>query len=110
MILKIARPDSLQNFMDTAKTIDLTCLCIICIQINNTVVFFQSYIHQTYKEFPNKKHVNSKPKVLSNTMFHIGMFRTTDINCRTERLGIKIVLPNKLSIFLKHFDIYMYID
>ena len=36
MKLKIARPDSLQNFMDTVKTIDLTHLCI---QINNTVVF-----------------------------------------------------------------------
>ena len=35
--LKIARPDSSQNFMNTAKTIDLTHLCI---EINNTVVFF----------------------------------------------------------------------
>ena len=33
---------SLQNLMDTAKTIDLTCLCI---QINNTVFF--PIIHTT---------------------------------------------------------------
>ena len=42
--------------MDTAKTIDLTRLCI---QITNTVGFFQSYTHQTYKEIQNKKHFNS---------------------------------------------------
>ena len=42
------------------------------------------YTHQTYKEIQNKKHVNSKPKVLSNTMFHIPGFWTTDIHCRTE--------------------------
>ena len=40
VIIKIARPDSWQNFMDTAKIIDLTRLCI---QIKNTVVF--SIIH-----------------------------------------------------------------
>ena len=73
-IIKIARPDSSQNFMNTAKTIDLTHLCI---EINNTVVFFQSFTHQTYKEIINKKHVNSKPKVLSNTMSRISLFRTT---------------------------------
>ena len=39
--LKIAGPDSSQNFMNTAKTIDLTRLCI---QKNNTVGFFQ-YTH-----------------------------------------------------------------
>ena len=33
---KIARPDSSHNFMDTAKTIDLTRLCI---KITNTIVF-----------------------------------------------------------------------
>ena len=48
--LKIARPDSSQNFMDTAKTIDLIRLCI---QVTNTVVL-QSYTHQTYKEIQNK--------------------------------------------------------
>ena len=48
--VKIARPDSSQNFMDTAKTTDLTRLCI---QIINTVVS-QSYTHQTYKEIENK--------------------------------------------------------
>ena len=38
--VKIARYDLSQNFMDTAKTMDLTCSCL---QINNyTVVFFQS--------------------------------------------------------------------
>ena len=34
---EIDRPESSQNFMDTAKTVDLTCLCM---QINNTAVFF----------------------------------------------------------------------
>ena len=33
---KIARPDSWHNFMDKAKTIDLTRLCI---KITNTIVF-----------------------------------------------------------------------
>ena len=60
-----SRPDSSQNFMNTVKTIALTRLCI---QITNTV-FFQSYTHQTYKEIQNKKHVNSKPKVLRNIVF-----------------------------------------
>ena len=57
--LKIDRLDSSQNFMDTAKTIDLIRLCI---QVTNTVVL-QSYTHQTYKEIQNKIYVNSKPKV-----------------------------------------------
>ena len=51
--------------MDTAKTIDLTRLCI---QITNTVVFSQSYTHQTYKEIQNKKQVNSKTKVLNDLL------------------------------------------
>ena len=70
--------------METAKTNDLTRLCI---QINKTVVFFKSYTHQTYKEIQNKNHVNSEPKVLSNTMFRILRFWTTDIHRRTEQLG-----------------------
>ena len=71
--------------MDTAKTIDLTRLCI---QINKPVVFFfQSYTYQTYEEIRDKKHDLSKPKVLSNTMFRISRFRTTDIPRSTERLG-----------------------
>ena len=82
--LKITRPDSSQNFMDTAKTIFLSRLCI---QISNTVVFFQLYKHQTYKEIQNKNHVNSKPKVLNNKLFRISRFRTTDIYRRTFRLG-----------------------
>ena len=61
--------------MNTAKTIDLTRLCI------------QSHTRQTYNEMQNKKHVNSKPKEQSNTMFRISRFRTTDIHRRTERLG-----------------------
>ena len=69
--------------MDTAKTIDLTGLCI---QITNAVVF-QSYTHHTYKGIQNKKHVNSKSKLLSNTMFHISRLRVTDIHRRTVRLG-----------------------
>ena len=69
--------------MDMAKTLDLTCLCV---QITNTVVF-QSYTHQTYKEFQNKKHVNSKLKVLSNTMFLISGFWTMDIHRRADQLG-----------------------
>ena len=48
--------DPSQNFMDTGKTVDLTRLCI---QINNTVVFFfQSYAHQTYKVIQSKKTCN----------------------------------------------------
>ena len=82
--LKIARSDSSQNFIDTAKTVDLSRLCL---QKTNTVVF-ESHTYQTYKEIQNKKHVNSKPKVLSNTMFRITV---SDygylINRRTYRLG-----------------------
>ena len=72
--------------MDTAKTIDLTRLCI---QINKPVVFFQTYtyMYQTYEEIRDKKHDLSKPKVLNNTMFRISRFRTTDIPRNTERLG-----------------------
>ena len=66
---------------------DTIYLIRLCIHINNTVVFFQSYKHQIYKEIQNKKPVNSKPKVLNNTMFRISRFRTADIHRRTERLG-----------------------
>ena len=79
--------------MDTAKTIDLTHLCI---QITNTVD-----ITKIHTEIQNRKHVNSKQKVLSNTMFRISQFQTTDIHHRTDRLelSIKIVLPNQLTMF-----------
>ena len=61
--------------MDMVTAIGLTRFCI---QITNTVVL--PIIHTSkYKEIQNKKHVNSKPKVLSNTMFHISGFRYTDI-------------------------------
>ena len=70
--------------MNTAKTIDLTRLCI---QIKQYSSCFQSYTHQTYKEIQNKKHVNGKAKVPSNTMFRISLFRTTDIHRNTERLA-----------------------
>ena len=49
--LKIARPGSSQNFMDTAKTIDYDSFVYTNKQYSN---FFQSYTHQTYKEFQNK--------------------------------------------------------
>ena len=76
--LQIARPDSAQNFMNTAKKMDLTRLCI---EINNTVFF--PILHTS--NF--KKHVNNKPEVLINTMFRILLFRTTDSHRRTERLA-----------------------
>ena len=58
LLLKIARLGSSQNLMDTAKLIDLACLCI---QMLSTVVFFfQSYTHQTLKNNPNQKTVNRK--------------------------------------------------
>ena len=64
---------------------------------NKRSSFFQLYTHQTYREVQNKKKLNSKLKVLSNTIFRISRFRTTDIHRRTERLGIKIVFPNQLT-------------
>ena len=87
--------------MDTAKIINL------CIQINNTVVF-SNHTHIKHTEFKNKKHVNSKPKVLSNTMFRISRFRTTDIHRRIERLGHNLIKLQCLLVnFNKHFDIHM---
>ena len=62
LLIKIARPNSSQNFMNSAKTMDLIRLCI---QINNSVVFFP-IIHISNQ---NKKHVNSKLKVPIHTMF-----------------------------------------
>ena len=47
--------------------------------------FFQPFTNQTYKEIQNK--INSKPKVLSNTMIRISRIRTTDIHRKSERLG-----------------------
>ena len=55
--------------------------------------------------------INSKPKVLSNTMFHIPGFWTTDIHCRTEwlcqLLGISIFFLTNLQCLLIQFDIYI---
>ena len=58
--------------MDTAKT-----------------AHFDSFVYTNnhFKEIKNKKHVNSKPKVLSNTMLRISRFRSTDIHRRTDGLG-----------------------
>ena len=51
-------------------------------------VFFPNHTHQTYKEIQIKKHVNSKPKVPSNTVFHISRFWTMDIHSKRERLSL----------------------
>ena len=48
--LKIARPASSLNFMDTAKTIDLIRLCI---QVTNTVVSNHTHI-KLIKKFKTK--------------------------------------------------------
>ena len=47
---------------------------------NNQYSSFSHHTHIKYKETQNKKHVNSKPKVLSNTMCRISGFRTKDIH------------------------------
>ena len=78
-LLQIARPDSSQNFMYTAKTINLIRLCI---QINNIVVFS----NHTHIKFI-KKSKTENMSTLSNIMFRISWFRTTVIHRRTERLG-----------------------
>ena len=55
-----------------------------CVFTNNQYSrFFFNYTHIKLK----KKHVNSKPKVLSNTIFGISRFLTTDIHrtCTTDR-------------------------
>ena len=57
LLLKIARPDSSQNFMDTVKIIDLTSLCM---QINNTAVFSNQKHIKLIKKSATK-YVNSKP-------------------------------------------------
>ena len=74
------RPDSSQNFMDTAKT-------MVFIQINNTVVFTNHTLIKLIKKSETKKPVNSKPKVLSNNMFCISRFRTMNSHRKTERIG-----------------------
>ena len=53
---------------------------------NNQYSSFSIHTHQTYKEIQSKKHVYSKPKLLTNTLFRISRFRTTDIHPRTDRL------------------------
>ena len=68
------------EFYDTAKTMDLTCLCL---QINNTVVFYQSYTRQTYKEIQSRSHVHSKWKV--HKIYEVIELRT--IHRGLERLG-----------------------
>ena len=82
-MFKIVRPDWSHNLMNTAKTIEFDLYMHTNKQYNS---FFQSYTHQTYKEIQNKKHVNCKPKVQSNTMFRISKFQTTDIHPKTEWL------------------------
>ena len=69
--------DPSQNFIYSAKTMNMTSLCI---QISNTVVFFNYARIRLMKISKKKKkhHVNSKPKVLSNAMFRITRFRSTD--------------------------------
>ena len=80
--------------------------------------FFQSFTHQTYKEIINKKHVNSKPKVLSNTMFSIKIFycfglrtfiveQSDSLNNSASELFFLINLQFFLIYFWKHFDIYI---
>ena len=82
--------------MDTAKTIDLTRLCI---QITKKEVF--PIIHTlNLKRHPKPKNVNSKPKVLSTTMFRISRFRTTYIHIveKTDSVN-SCTFPNQLTMF-----------
>ena len=46
------------------------------IQIINTVVFFQSYTHQTYTKIQNKKHFNRKTE---NTEFAGILLKKIDV-------------------------------
>ena len=50
-LVKLAKPNSSQNLMDTAKTTDSTCLCM---QINNTVVFSNHSHIKLVKKFKAK--------------------------------------------------------
>ena len=63
--------------MDTGKTIDMTRLCI---QITNTVSFSKHTHIQPLKKSKTKN--DSKLKVLSDTMFRISQFWTTDMHGR----------------------------
>ena len=93
--LKIARPNSSQNFKDTAKTNRFDSF----VDTNNRCSSFSNHTHiKLIKKSKTKKpHVNSKPKVLSNTMFRIYIHRTTDR--LGQKLGIKIVFPNQFTMF-----------
>ena len=62
-LFKIVGPDSSQNFPYSSFS-----------------------THETYKAMI-QKHVNSKPKVLSNTMFRISGFWTTDIHPRKDSVN-----------------------
>ena len=71
---------------------------------NNQYSSFSNHTQiKLIKKFKTKKHVNSKLKVMSNTISRISRFRTADIYRRTDRLGqlldIKIVFPNQLTMF-----------
>ena len=81
------------------------------LQINNTVVFFnhKHLTHQTNKKIQNKKHVNSTPKVLSNTMFHISWFRTTDIHCSSNRVT-QLMIRHQNCVFLINLQLYIVSD
>ena len=81
--------------MDMAKTIYLTRFCI---QINNTVVFFQSYTGQTNKKNPKTKNlVNSKQKVpipcFVSHSFGLRKFIVEQSNL------VNIVSSNQLTMF-----------
>ena len=87
-IFQIDRPDSSQNFMNMAKTIGLTRLCI---QLNKTVAIFQSYTHQSYKEIQNKKNMSAVNRkywvyiynlqilIVNVLMIHIGIHNDLSI-------------------------------
>ena len=72
--------------MDTAKTMDLTCLCL---QINNTVVFFSNHTHiKLIKKFKAETmSTESPPSLWHNATFRVSQYRTKDIHCRTEQLS-----------------------
>ena len=67
------------------------------------ICFFQSYMHQIKKEIRNKKYVNSKMKVLSNTMFRISLTFIVEQSDLLNKKASKLFFLINLQCLLVYF-------
>lgn len=97
---EITSPDWSQNFMDTAKLMDLTC---ICMQISNSEIFASKQTSKLWRRLQAKSQqwIESTLGFWSNTFFHTMYLTVSDwIHMYKFYCLLLLSFPTKTSLFI----------